>query len=226
MKKLLAMGALLVVASTSFGAVTTVLSKTDDSSGKYSGHADLPISVKGKVIDLTGKYALVVTPITTAGADGASLEFDFGDLIPGTENVQQTGKFKAEIFGNGPVVARSGDTLKKHNLNSNGYGTSVITASLIGPSEIEQSALSDGEGIQGKDLIRVSLKSTSESEEEARTKVSDIGEVTYQLVRTDVSGSGDVFEGEVVIDDNAVAGAFNDKSAKVKISVKDFTPKP
>lgn len=96
MKKHL-LGALLVLGSTSFGAVTVPVESTTAS-------ATLPIKVVGKVLDSCTKKVLVVTPLKNAGVNGGSLEFDFGDLVA-SQTQQLEGTYKVEVLQNGAQVA-------------------------------------------------------------------------------------------------------------------------
>lgn len=70
MKKLLLLS-LLAMGATSFAAVEGTPER-----------AEMPIVVKGSVIDKTG-VNLVIEPIKNAGVNGASMEFDFGGIVQG-----------------------------------------------------------------------------------------------------------------------------------------------
>lgn len=90
MKKLLLLS-LLAMSATSFAAVVG----TND-------YAEMPIKVRGVVVENTGK--LVITPLKNAGVDGSSMEFDFGAMTQGANQVLE-GTFEVTRANDSAVVA-------------------------------------------------------------------------------------------------------------------------
>lgn len=97
MKKLLFLGSILMVGAISFGAS---INEIVDNNGKGS----LGLIAKGSSIDITNKVVLEIIPTVSAGTDGTSLEFNFGDMIPGDSAVV-TGKFTARVLNNKQPVS-------------------------------------------------------------------------------------------------------------------------
>ncbi|MGL6063479.1 MAG: hypothetical protein ACRC0S_00070 [Fusobacteriaceae bacterium] len=81
MKKLLVLS-LLAVSATSFSAVVGTAT-----------NVEMPVKVRGEVV--VQSTQLVITPIKNAGVDGASMEFDFGQMAQDSfQNLE--GTFKVE----------------------------------------------------------------------------------------------------------------------------------
>lgn len=98
MKKLLLIGAMLIVGATSFSAVTEILTLTEtDGAKKYSGTGRLPIESEGSILDSTGRVVLVVNPTDNAGTDGESLMFNFGAVGRGRAETL-IGRFEAMVL--------------------------------------------------------------------------------------------------------------------------------
>lgn len=96
MKKLLLIGAMLIVGATSFSAVTEVL--TPGGTGtQYSGTGRLPIESEGSILDPTGRVVLVLSAVDTAGTDGEALTFNFGAVGRGRQEVL-AGRFQAKVL--------------------------------------------------------------------------------------------------------------------------------
>lgn len=96
MKKLLMIGVILVLGATSFAGVSVELDK-ETPAATYGGTGKMTVGSTGMAIEGTDNGMLVVTPTMSAGADGTSLEFSFGDLVKGTTSTV-TGRFTAEII--------------------------------------------------------------------------------------------------------------------------------
>lgn len=103
MKKLLLIGAMLIVGVTSFSAVTEVLSQGGTAT-QYSGTGRLPIESEGSILDPTNRVVLILSAVDTAGTDGEALTFNFGAVGRGRQEVL-AGKFQAKVLngleGNG-----------------------------------------------------------------------------------------------------------------------------
>lgn len=125
MKKLLLIGAMLIVGATSFSAVSFDLTETQGqhpNPNTYSGTGTLPIDSEGVIIDSTGKAILVLSAIDSSGTNGRELTFNFGSVPRGQEQTL-IGKFKAEVFENNVQKSLNGATisveLEKGNKKAN-----------------------------------------------------------------------------------------------------------
>lgn len=103
MKKLLLIGAMLIVGATSFSAVTVNLG----SGTTYTGTGRLPIESEGSILDSTGRVVLVVNPTDNAGTDGESLMFNFGAVGRGRAETL-IGRFEAMVLKDNTKVDISG----------------------------------------------------------------------------------------------------------------------
>lgn len=218
MKKLLLMGAMLIVAgATSYGSILAKLEGTDVPAQQpekvaYNGSANLPLRSRGSIINPVNRVILVVKPTVSAGPDGGSLEFNFGQLTK-TDTKSMTGKFTAEVFkgGSSPTAAMTPvkltDTNMVVNLNGNGSTTggqnqtvkrplysSVVTSK--NPTEIGMInyTLAASNGVQGN----YTYQGTLVSEVTLGTKTDG----------TDISSQ-------------VVAGSFLDNSTYIYVGVKD-----
>lgn len=97
MKKLLLIGAMLIVGATSFSAVTEILTEGGTDPKYYSGTGRLPIESEGSILDPTGRVVLVLNAVDTAGTDGEALTFNFGAVGRGKQEVL-AGKFQAKVL--------------------------------------------------------------------------------------------------------------------------------
>lgn len=207
MKKLLLIGAMLIVGATSFSASITELVQ-GTAEGKYSGTGLLDINSTGKILDPTGRAMLVINPITNAGPDGESMLFDFGSVGKGVE-VKQVGKFEVEV---------------------------LTKKTIDGQKQIVKSDLTEKIGIKlsrnggnGQDKIN---KFTVMSATDATKKMVDL---SYQLSGSNgLINGGKTYSGEILItayrplktDDandgsNYIAGRFDDKSVSLEVTVTD-----
>jgi hypothetical protein len=119
MKKLLLIGAMLVVGATSFSEVLVKL--TEDNQGqkiKYTGQGTMEVTSKGSIIDPTNRLVLVVEPSVSTGADHTALAFDFDKLFKGETRIRES-EFIAQVLNDKTPVPI---------LNTN--GTSAISADL------------------------------------------------------------------------------------------------
>lgn len=199
MKKLLFMGALLIVGATAFGAVATEFSGGNESgSGTIkvtgaSANANLRLTARGNVVDSTNTPVLVITPTVNAGADGESLTFDFSGVVKNRPQTLQ-GKFTAEIFYKDQPMA---------------FGTAVVDTTLSLADGVTEPSPSDDFAITG-----IKLNDTS--------KGTEIGTLSYTLTGTQTNNF--VYTGMINATVNASdVGSFNDKSAVVTVSVQELS---
>lgn len=204
MKKLLLIGAMLIVGAMSFSASVTVLEKGD--SDKYSGTGLLDVHSTGKILDPTGRAMLVINPKNNAGPDGESLLFDFGAVGRGTE-VKQVGSFEAE------VITKKGDEIVKSNLSD-----SNIKIKLLGPSD---KMTDDGKKITNFPVM--SLISANKK----------LVNLSYQLSGSNgITNGGKTYSGEIMAtayrplktqdkSNEYIAGRFDDKSVSLEVTVTD-----
>lgn len=195
MKKLLMVGAMLVLGATSFAGVEVELNNT--SGTNYSGKGTMTVGSTGYAVEGVKNGTLVVTPTMSEGADGTSLEFKFGDLVKGSSEVA-TGRFKAEIIDenqklatlNGKITAK----LQTVGLNN---GTSTITD-------------------KGDKIDKIELMKPNAG--------GKFGTLSYELTSKKENNAGKTYEVEVMttvaIDSTTdFTGTFSDKSARVAIDV-------
>lgn len=220
MKKLLLLGAMLIASASSY-ALTVKLEGVDvgdpDPTAKvYNGSANLPLRSKGNIIDPTNKMLLVVKPTVSAGADGGSLEFDFGRMTKDTTK-SLVGKFTAEVF-------KGGDSAD--NIGQEGFYTPIkltddnIVVNLNGKMD----------GTQTKTLKNPLYSSTMDNGNR-----KEIGNIAYTIAPSSGVQGNYVYEGilntEVTlgkdsIDGTAIpdvsTGSFTDSSVYIFVGVKDI----
>jgi hypothetical protein len=102
MKKLLMIGAILVMGTLGYAAQTTEL---DPTAG--TGKTSLALKTTGNVVSAASKVMLIITPTRSAGPNGDSLDFNFGTLTEGQSNTL-IGKFTAEVI--------TGDTKREYGI--------------------------------------------------------------------------------------------------------------
>lgn len=109
MKKMLLIGAMLVLGATSFAERIADLG---DGTSAATGGTKLDVVTRGEVVDGTKKHLLIITPTVSAGADGTSLEFDFGNMKKGSSSTL-TGKFTAVVQKKGTtdLIPLTGSTI-------------------------------------------------------------------------------------------------------------------
>lgn len=213
MKKLLLLGAMLIASASSY-ALTVKLEGVDvgdpDPTAKvYNGSANLPLRSKGNIIDPTNKMLLVVKPTVSAGADGGSLEFDFGRMTKDATK-SLVGKFTAEVFqgGSSPDAELTPIKLTDDNMvvNLNGKMDGTQTKTLKNP--LYSSTMDNGNR-------------------------KEIGNIAYTIAPSSGVQGNYVYEGilntEVTLGkktDNQVAefvtGSFTDSSVYIFVGVKDI----
>lgn len=204
MKKLLFMGALLIVGATAFGAVSAEFSGYSDGNvTSGSATANLRLASRGTVIDTTNKAVLVVTPTVNAGADGETLSFDFSSIVKNATLPQTLeGKFTVEIISNDKKLPFGNDA--------------EIDVSL---------AMVDGTTLNDDSMIRgIKLYDLTTGDDADQNKGKEIGTLGYTLsgVQTnDMTYTGTVNASVVATE----SGSFNDKSAMVTVAVTNFSYK-
>lgn len=196
MKKLLMIGAVLVLGTTSFAGVEVELNK--GTGNNYSGTGRMTVGSTGYAVEGVTNGTLIVTPTMSEGADGTSLEFKFGDLVKGSSEVV-TGRFKAEIINETqvPVELKGAITAKLETVTSNGSGVTTITD-------------------KGNKIETIELKPNNVGKK--------FGTLSYELTNKKENNAGKTYEVEVMttvsIDKDATyTGVFSDKSARVAINV-------
>lgn len=204
MKKLLFMGALLIVGATAFGAVSAEFSgNTGGTISQGSATANLRLASRGTVIDTTDKAVLVVTPTVNAGADGETLSFDFSSVVKNAALPQTLeGKFTVEIFANNEKVP---------------FETAEIDVSL---AMVDGTKLANDTIIRGIKLYDAATAGTAGSDGAVTGK--EIGSLGYTLsgVQTnDMTYTGTVNASVMATE----SGSFNDKSAMVTVAVTNFS---
>ena len=201
MKKLLFLGALLVVGSVTFAGVSTELKGDSGSTGSdLKGEATLKLTSRGNVIDPSGKAILILTPTVNAGADGESLSFDFGSMVA-KQPQTLVGKFTAKV-----VTAGNPDGIEELPFDG-----ATVTAKLekIATAPDDSSVSTNGTFLSGLDLIDT-ITGTG------------IGDLAYELSFGKTSST--VYTGEVtVVASPNSAGSFINKEGMVTVSVASFT---
>lgn len=99
MKKLLLIGAMLIVGITS-SAIQIQLTEDGTSTGgkqQYTGEGTMEVGSRGRILDTTGKVVLVVSPASSTGADHTALAFDFGRLTKHETSIKQS-EFIAQVL--------------------------------------------------------------------------------------------------------------------------------
>lgn len=212
MKKLLLIGAMLIVGATSFSAKVIELTEDTGETGKttFSGDGNMPINSTGTILDATGKAMLVITPVTNAGPDGESMLFDFGSVTRGKE-LKQIGKFTAEV-----MTKKSGNIVKA-NLGTD--GTSIEVKLFKGSSEGANG---------GKSITKFTV--TDPAVTGTKNKLVDL---SYQLSGSNgLINNGQTYSGEIVATAyrpvesgnkdtwKYISGRFDDKSVILQVKVE------
>lgn len=201
MKKLLFMGALLIVGATSFGAVSAEFSdNTGGNISQGSATANLRLASRGTVIDTTNKAILVVTPTVNAGSDGESLSFDFSSIVKGAE-VPQTleGKFTVEIWANDKKVS---------------FGAAEVDASL---------SMVDGftapTNVQNTAIRGIKLYDAADGTQATGKEIGTLSYILSAVQTNDMTYTGTINASVKATE----TGSFNDKSAMVTVAVTNFS---
>lgn len=210
MKKILFLGALLIIGASSFGK-TEILQPTETGGNTYNGETKLQLIADGNALDPTSGAWLEIGPIMSKGSNGSSLEFRFGELMKG-DTATTEGSFYAEV--------KEYDDRK-----------TATKLKFTGVAD-DSSSMEDGE-------IYVALrKSGSGSDKEGATVTSNVSvaasnkkdaTITYNLTETKggLVGSKDRYEGYVqstiAVEKGATAGDFYDNSVVLVVKVNNIT---
>lgn len=188
MKKLLMIGAILILGATSFAGVSVELSK-DSAGTTYSGTGKMTVGSTGMAVEGTDNGILVVTPTMSAGADGTSLEFSFGDLVKGTTSTA-TGRFTAEIIKADGIAVALKNSIKSY---------------------LETADAPDADGTQTK-ISDITLTTSNAAD------VGSLSyELTNKVNNNDKTYEGEIIA--KVTADGEHTGYFSDKSARVVVEV-------
>lgn len=209
MKKLLLIGAMLIVGATSFSAVVTPLVKSEEEgTATYSGSGNLPIESEGNIFDPTGKVTLVLNPISSAGTDGASLMFNFGAVGRGKYETL-IGSFEAKVLDG---VTQGGTTPKLANMSGAKIDVKLEKGTESGTAQ------------------KVTVKEAGVESGSAKNLV----DLTYELSGTNgLSADGTIYNGEIKASayrppvtatngNNYVAGEFIDNSVRLVFNISDL----
>ena len=213
MKKLLLIGAMLIVGATSFSAVTEELT---ESNGKYSGNGLLPVNSTGKILDPTGRAMLVINPLASAGPDGESILFNFGSVGRGRV-VKQVGTFTAEVLTG--QASGEPDELPQ-----------IIKSDLRGKITV---SLSQNGINKDKKVTKFTVKAPNAI---ATDKKKNLVDLSYELTGTSgLSGDGKTYNGEILAtayrplvsetpeDEAYIGGVFNDRSVNLEVQITSVT---
>lgn len=145
MKKLLMIGAILVMGTLGYAAQTTEL---DPATGK--GKTSLSLKTTGNVVSAANKVMLVITPTRSAGPNGDSLDFNFGTLTEGQSNTL-IGKFTAEVI--------TGDTKRAYGILT----SDNLTVKLMKGAAKEDSFDNTVKNSNNEDVAKISYTLTKAS---------------------------------------------------------------
>lgn len=220
MKKLLLLGAMLIASASSY-ALTVKLEGVDEPASPpeeakkvYNGSANLPLRSRGNIINPTGKMLLVVKPTVSAGADGGSLEFDFGRMTKDTSK-SLVGKFTAEVFKGGDSADADLTPIKLSDSN--------VVVNLNGKMDTEVTNIVNP-------LYSSTLDTTTKPTAGNR---KEIGKIAYTIAPSSGVQGNYVYEGilntEVTLGKKTgggaaefVTGSFTDNSVYIFVGVKDI----
>lgn len=196
MKKLLLIGALLVIGTTAMSDIIVV-----GESDKLVGTGYLPITATGEVVNVTDTIYLRVKPTSNIGPDSSSLLFSFGQLTEGKESTL-VGTFDAEIIKNENSTGESNISLTKTNLIA-GFDTGIDGGGNIEATDTQTQA-------------DIEISSTSGDTAEK------VGTIEYNLTHS-VEGNT-VYKGVVrakatIVAEPGAYGQFIDKTKRIGIKV-------
>lgn len=197
MKKLLMIGAILIMGTMSYAATHT------DLAADGTGSTSLSLKTTGNVVSAAKKALLVITPTRSVGANGDSLEFNFGTLMPGA-NATVVGKFEAQV-------------ITDHSTDGRKYGILKEGDSTGQNGNIKVGLVQNGNTTTLKESITVQAKNSSNQ---------DIADLIYTLTpASGVKDSGKIYEGEIestlIVDDGTNTGVFFDRTVSVAVQITD-----
>lgn len=210
MKKLLMLGAILILGTVGYGAKKADI--IQDADGNYIADTTLTLRTKGNVVDTTNNAVLVITPMNGTGANNDKLMFHFGSVAPG-ETTTLKGRFKAEVIKEEKGTEPDATFTTK-------YGQ--LTKENIKVGLAEKTGTTDPEiGVS-----KVSIKDRVVNERGTDTK---IGSITYTLSNASgIQDSGRAYEGEIISTftaDDAAKGNFTDTGVMVVVNVTNVEVK-
>lgn len=215
MKKLLLLGAMLILGATSFG-YTIELGDTPAAGANktYTGSGNLELRSRGNIIDPTNKVLLVVKPTISAGANGTSLEFDFGRMTK-KQSKSMVGEFTAEVFKGGgkPGATLTPVPLKDSNMvvNINGNGTDPTQNKTL-----KKALYSSTQGTDGNRKEIGTVVYTINPSSGVQGGYTYRGRLTTEVTLGKKSSNGDPIN-------DVVTGTFSDSSAYLYVGVKALT---
>ena len=197
MKKLLMIGAILIMGTMSYAGTHT------DLAAAGTGSTSLSLKTTGNVVSAAKKALLVITPTRSVGANGDSLEFNFGTLMPGA-NATVVGKFEAQVITDHSQNGRIYGILKEGD--SNGQG-----------GNIEVGLVQNGNTSSLKETVTVQAKNSSDE---------DMANLVYTLTpASGVKDSGKTYEGEIestLIAGIDKVGVFFDRTVSVAVKIANI----
>ncbi len=208
MKKMLLIGAMLILGAVSFGK-DYILQET--SPKEYDGKATMKLIVDGKAISPVEGAYLEIVPVMSKGPNGTSLEFRFGDLRPGEVAVTE-GSFYAEVKEY--TTKQQGGGLDENKLKF----TSVATSNAGMTAGQIYVGLKQGASYANKQDSNVSVAASGKKD----------ATITYELLGTSgLTGNNDRYEGyiksTVAVADDATTGDFYDTGVALVVKVHELT---
>lgn len=208
MKKILLIGAMLVLGAVSFGK-DYILQET--STKTYDGKATMKLIVDGKAISPVAGAYLEIVPVMSKGPNGTSMEFRFGDLKPGEVAVTE-GSFYAEVKEYTPK--QQGGGLDENKLKF----TSVATNNTGMKAGEIYVGLKKGTNYANKQDSSVSVAASGKAD----------ATITYELLGTSgLTGNNDRYEGyiksTVAVAKAATTGDFYDTGVALVVKVHELT---
>lgn len=232
MKKLLLLGALLVVGATSFSADTfgsavskseqnVILTKTTiaQSNDVYSGEAKLNLVAEGTIVAPgNDEYMLVIRPNKSSDPNASSIAFDFADLKPGEERTV-TGGFTAQILKGVTDAAPQIVDLSK---NTDKFSTYF---DYIGATD----ATVTGDGttaLSNIKLISLDTPQIEDPDDPGQMIDNVLGQLDYRMTPKFIDNF-ETYSGEILATVRANdirSGSFRNMMADVVVKVDQFDP--
>lgn len=199
MKKMLFIGAMLIVGMTTFASRGVVIGDSPKQETQMSGGTNLGIVANGEVVDAANEVLLVVTPTVSNSNDDASILFSFGDVKSG-EGKSVDGEFTVQVLNQGVAV----------NMGTSLHVNLRETGEAVGDTKKKE--------IKDRDLIRTNGSSNVDDDK--------LGTLSYTL--TDVmENDGRLYTGKIVsnvVIGKGKTGAFSDSACFVDVQLKALVP--
>ena len=209
MKKILLIGAMLVLGAVSFGK-DYILQET--STKTYDGKATMKLIVDGKAISPVEGAYLEIVPVMSKGPNGTSMEFRFGDLKPGEVAVTE-GSFYAEVKEYTPKLQPD-----------SGFDENKLKFTSVATSNIGMTA--------GQIYVGLKKGTNYANKQDSSVSVAASGKadatITYELLGTSgLTGNNDRYEGyiksTVAVAKAATTGDFYDTGVALVVKVHELT---